>query len=190
MDCVIEVKGVTKRFKEYKALDNVTLNFERGKIHGLIGRNGSGKTVLFKCICGFLRLDEGGNPGRRKENRKRNGISGGSGSDHRISGLSAGIQRISESEFSGGASGERSIKKKYGRCSRGWGWIRTVKNMWGKYSMGMRQRLGIAQAIMEEPHLLILDEPMNGLDNHGVKEVRELLLKLKEEGKNDSSGQP
>ena len=49
--------------------------------------------------------------------------------------------------------------------------------------MGMRQRLGIAQAIMEEPHLLILDEPMNGLDNHGVKEVRELLLKLKEEGK-------
>ena len=101
MDCVIEVKGVTKRFKEYKALDNVTLNFERGKIHGLIGRNGSGKTVLFKCICGFLRLDEG---------------------EILVDGKKIGVFWR--------ASGERSIKKKYGRCSRGWGWIRTVKNMW------------------------------------------------------------
>ena len=107
MDCVIEVKGVTKRFKEYKALDNVTLNFERGKIH-------------------------------KKEIRQV-------------------LKRVGLDPDS--------------------------KKHVGKYSMGMRQRLGIAQAIMEEPHLLILDEPMNGLDNHGVKEVRELLLKLKEEGK-------
>ena len=59
MDNLVEVKSVTKKFKEFKALDEVSLSFERGKIHGIIGRNGSGKTVLFKCICGFLKLDGG-----------------------------------------------------------------------------------------------------------------------------------
>ena len=59
MDNIIEVHNVTKKFKELKALDNISLEFERGKIHGIVGRNGSGKTVLFKCICGFLKMDEG-----------------------------------------------------------------------------------------------------------------------------------
>ena len=59
MELMIEVKNAVKKFKEYRALDDVSLSFEKGKIHGIIGRNGSGKTVLFKCICGFLKLDAG-----------------------------------------------------------------------------------------------------------------------------------
>ena len=59
VDNIVEVKGITKRFKEFVALDNVSVNFERGKIHGVIGRNGSGKTLLFKAICGFLKVNEG-----------------------------------------------------------------------------------------------------------------------------------
>ena len=129
MDCVIEVKGVTKRFKEYKALDNVTLNFERGKIHGLIGRNGSGKTVLFKCICGFLRLDEGEILVDGKKIGKETESPEDLGVIIESPGFLPGYSGYQNLSFLAGIRG-KIHKKKYGRCSRGWGWIRTVKNMW------------------------------------------------------------
>ena len=143
MEEKIRIENVTKKFGSYAALDGISLNFERGKIHGIIGRNGSGKTVLFKCICGFLRVDDGA---------------------VLVDGKQIGKKEINEAIRKVGLDPE-------------------AKKHVGKYSLGMRQRLGIAQAIMEDPSLLILDEPMNGLDNQGVQEMRQLFLKLKDEGK-------
>ena len=142
MEEKIRIENVTKKFGSYAALDGISLSFEKGKIHGMIGRNGSGKTVLFKCICGFLRVDDG-------------------------------------AVFVDG----KQIGKEIDEAIRKVGLDPEAKKHVGKYSLGMRQRLGIAQAIMEEPSLLILDEPMNGLDNQGVQEMRQLFLKLKDEGK-------
>lgn len=182
MENMIVIRNVTKKFQEYKALDDITLTFEKGKIHGVIGRNGSGKTVLFKCICGFLKIDEGEifiegkKLGRDMEAPSDVGViienpgflPGYSGYQN-LSFL-AGIQKkVSRNEII-------EVMKRVGLDAR------SNKHV-GKYSLGMKQRLGIAQAIMEEPSLLILDEPMNGLDNQGVQEVRMLLRELKEEGK-------
>lgn len=182
MDNVIEVKNVTKKFKEYKALDHVSLTFERGKIHGIIGRNGSGKTVLFKCICGFLKTDEG----EILVDGKRIGKDIEAPQDMGViienpGFLPAynGYQNLSFLACIRNKIKKQEILDVIARV----GLDPKSKKHVGKYSMGMRQRLGIAQAIMENPSLLILDEPMNGLDNDGVQDIRELLLKLKAEGK-------
>ncbi|MCD2492185.1 ATP-binding cassette domain-containing protein [Lacrimispora sp. NSJ-141] len=179
---MIEVQSVTKKFKEYKALDQVSLNFEKGKIHGIIGRNGSGKTVLFKCICGFLKTSEGTilvngkQIGKEIESPPNAGIiietpgflSSYSGYQN-LSFLACIRNRIKKEDI-------YRIMEKVGLDPK------SRKHV-GKYSMGMRQRLGIAQAIMEDPDLLILDEPMNGLDNQGVDDMRKLFMELKTNGK-------
>ena len=181
MDNIIEVKNVSKNFRETRALDNISLDFERGKIHGIIGRNGSGKTVLMKCICGFMTPTSGEvlvngekvRPSKAQEN----------------------IGLIIETPgFIGGKSGLRNLQ--YLLRLRGKSDRSTVENAMRavgldpankkpvrKYSLGMRQRLGIAQAIMENPELLILDEPMNGLDNQGVEDMRGLFAELRERGR-------
>ena len=182
MDNLVEVKSVTKKFKEFKALDEVSLSFERGKIHGIIGRNGSGKTVLFKCICGFLKLDggeilvDGKRIGKDIEAPESVGVI--IENPGFLPGYS-GYQNLSFLACIRNKIKKPQIKKVIERV----GLDPESRKHVGKYSMGMRQRLGIAQAIMEDPELLILDEPMNGLDNQGVQDMRELFLKLKEEGK-------
>ena len=182
MENKIEVRHVTKKFGEYKALDDVSLNFETGKIHGIIGRNGSGKTVLFKCICGFLKLTEG----EILVDGKRIGKELETPSDLGViiehPGFLPGYTAYQNLDFLAGIrkkAGKKEILKVIERV----GLDPASKKHVGKYSMGMRQRLGLAQAIMENPSLLILDEPMNGLDNRGVEDMRSLLLGLKEEGK-------
>ncbi len=179
---MIEIRNVTKEFREYKALDDVSLTFEKGKIHGVIGRNGSGKTVLFKCICGFLKADKGEifisgqklgkdieappDVGVIIENP---GFLPGYTGYQNLSFLAGIRKRISKKDI-------ENIMARVGLDAAG-------KKHVGKYSLGMKQRLGIAQAIMENPSLLLLDEPMNGLDNQGVEEIRMLLMKLRDEGK-------
>lgn len=101
---------------------------------------------------------------------------------HRDTGLSSGLQCQTESAVSR-RHPQEDRKKEIDAAIRKVGLDPEAKKHVGKYSLGMRQRLGIAQAIMEEPSLLILDEPMNGLDNQGVQEMRQLFLKLKDEGK-------
>ncbi len=182
MDTKIQINNVTKKFREYKALDDVSLTFEKGRIHGIIGRNGSGKTVLFKCICGFLSVDEGEilvdgkRIGKDIKAPERTGII------IEAPGFLPGFSGYRNLSFLAGIRGEIG-KKEIREAIERVGLDPDSRKHVGKYSMGMRQRLGIAQAIMENPDLLILDEPMNGLDNQGVREVRELLLSLKEEGK-------
>lgn len=182
MNNIIEVGSANKSFKETEALKNVTISFEKGKIHGIIGRNGSGKTVLFKCICGLMRLDsgaitvEGKTLGRDMEIPKRMGII------IEAPGFLPNYSGFKNLKFLAGINqkiGNQEIKEFIQKV----GLDPESKKHVGKYSLGMRQRLGIAQAIMEDPDILIFDEPMNGLDNQGVNEIRQLFLELKEKGK-------
>lgn len=178
-EIMVEVKEVTKKFKENTALDHVSLSFEKGKIHGVIGRNGSGKTVLFKCICGFMVPNSGtilvqGKPVKPSAPQDMGIIIEEPGFINSMSGyknlklLAAVRKTISEEEI-------KEVLKKVGLDP-------DSKKGVGTYSLGMKHRLGIAQAIMEKPPLLLLDEPMNGLDKHGVVEIRKLLRELNEEG--------
>ena len=182
METCIEVQNVVKRFRDHVVLKNVSISFEKGQIHGIVGRNGSGKTVLFKCICGLMHPEEG----VILVNGKRVG---------RDVDMPEDIGAIIEAPgFLPNYSGYKNlrflanIRRKIGK-EEILNVLKTVgldpesRKHVGKYSLGMRQRLGIAQAIMEDPEILILDEPMNGLDNAGVQDIRALLLELKAQGK-------
>ena len=182
MEEKIRIENVTKKFGSYAALDGISLSFEKGKIHGMIGRNGSGKTVLFKCICGFLRVDDGAVLVDGKQIGKEIEAPESIGAIIETPGFLPGYSARQNLQLLAGI--RRKIgKKEIDEAIRKVGLDPEAKKHVGKYSLGMRQRLGIAQTIMEEPSLLILDEPMNGLDNQGVQEMRQLFLKLKEEGK-------
>lgn len=182
MEEKIRIENVTKKFGSYAALDGISLNFEKGKIHGIIGRNGSGKTVLFKCICGFLRVDGGAVLVNGKQIGKEIEAPESIGAIIETPGFLPGYSARQNLQFLAGIRGKIG-KKEIDEAIRKVGLAPEAKKHVGKYSLGMRQRLGIAQAIMEDPSLLILDEPMNGLDNQGVQEMRQLFLKLKDEGK-------
>ena len=182
METCIEVQNVVKRFRDQVVLKNVSISFEKGQIHSIVGRNGSGKTVLFKCICGLMHPEEG----VILVNGKRVG---------RDVDMPEDIGAIIEAPgFLPNYSGYKNlrflanIRRKIGKeeivnVLKTVGLDPESRKHVGKYSLGMRQRLGIAQAIMEDPEILILDEPMNGLDNAGVQDIRALLLELKAQGK-------
>ena len=181
--CVaIKIENINKSFGETVVLSNVNIEFEKGKVHGLIGRNGSGKTMLMKCICGFVPLSSGQIMINGKTLKKDfdmpkdiGVIIETPGFLHNQTGfqnlkLLASIKnRITDAEI------RRAIETV--------GLDADMKKKVGKYSLGMRQRLAIAQAIMENPPILLLDEPFNGLDNDGVEKMRELFLALKAQGK-------
>lgn len=181
-DICISLKNVSKDFGKDRVLKSVTRDFERGKIHGIVGNNGSGKTVMFKCICGFLQPTEG----EVVVDGKRIGVDVDFPEDIGIIIETPGFLP----QYSGLKNLEilASLRKKIGITQitdtiRKVGLDPSMKKSVGKYSLGMRQRLGIAQAIMEDPSLMILDEPMNGLDKHAVKYMRELFLSLKDSGR-------
>ena len=179
---MIELEHLTKSYGRSTVLKDVSLTLDNGVIYGLVGPNGCGKTTLMRCICGFTRPD------------------GGTVTvDGRIIGKdcdfapSTGII-IETPGFLPGYSGRRNLAMLAGISGLATGEridevIRLVgldpdnKKPVGKYSLGMRQRLGIAQAIMEDPAALILDEPFNGLDKDGVRDIHELLKKEKARGK-------
>ena len=178
---IIKVENVSKSFAGRKVLDNVSLTIEQGAICGLIGRNGSGKTVLMKCICGFLTPDSGSIRIRgRLQNRKQD-VSGNMGIIIESPGFLENESAYGNLLYLArlrGLIGQTEVKEAIRRVGLSPDDRKKVK----KYSMGMRQRLGIAQAIMEKPDILLLDEPMNGLDEQGVTDMRTLFLSLKENG--------
>lgn len=178
---MIKIENVTKKFKENTVLNNVSINFEKGKIHGLIGRNGSGKTVLMKCICGFIPVTSGSITVRNKVISKKN-TPENIGLIIETPGFLPNYSGYRNLKFLADISGKAN-KNAIIRSIESVGLDPHSKKHVGKYSLGMRQRLVLAQAIMEDPDLLILDEPMNGLDKDGVKDMRDYLLKLKEQGK-------
>lgn len=179
---VIEVKSVVKRWGNNTVLKSVDLTAERSEIIGIIGHNGSGKTVLMKCICGFITPDSGEITVSGKRLGKDIDIPKNIGLIIETPGFLPNFSGFSNlwqlAKIRGKISKDdvRSVMKTVGLDPN-------EKKHVGKYSLGMRQRLGIAQAIMENPDILILDEPMNGLDKDGVADMRELLLGLKGSGK-------
>ena len=182
MENVITVKNATKKFKEVTVLNNISVDFEKGKVHGLIGRNGSGKTMLMKCICGLVPLTSGEITVNDKVIGKDTDIPKNVGVIIETPGFLLGYSAYSNLKFLA-AINNKIGKEEIMNAIKSVGLDPDDKKKVGKYSLGMRQRLGLAQAIMEDPELLILDEPMNGLDKDGVKDMRKYLLDLKEQGK-------
>ena len=182
MNAIISLREVTKRFRETVALDKVTVDFEAGKIHGIVGRNGSGKTVLMKCVCGLMHQDAGEILVRGQRVGKDVDIPQGIGAIIEAPGFLPNFSGYRILKFLAVIRG--LVVKERGGCALDPARVDpdSPKHV-GKYSLGMRQRLGLAQAILEDPDLLILDEPMNGLDKRGVEEMRRLLLGLRQEGK-------
>jgi ABC-type multidrug transport system, ATPase component len=179
---IIEVENLKKTFQEEEVLKGITCGFEKGKTHAIIGNNGSGKSVFFKCICGFIKPTQGHILVEGKEIGKDIDFPQNIGviierpgflpnlSSYRNLQLLANLRKtVTEKEI-------REAIEKVGLNS-------SSKKAVSKYSMGMKQRLGIAQAIMEDPDILILDEPFNGLDKEGVREIRQIIVELKVAGK-------
>ena len=178
----IRIEHVSKRFGNNVVLQDVSLQCESGKIYGIVGYNGSGKSVLFKCICGFYFADQGDIYIRNQKIGKDTDMI-----------QNAGVI-IEEPSFLKQYSGMHNLELLY-RLNHKKDTVKLKKVMEmvgldpmekkpvGKYSLGMKQRLAIAQAIMEEQDILILDEPMNGLDKEGVAQMRQLFSRMKEEGK-------
>jgi len=178
----IQVEEATKRFKETVVLNCISVDFERGKIHGLVGRNGSGKTMLFKAICGFVPLTAGTIHVEGLQIGKDVDVAPDTGIIIEAPGFLLGYSAMGNLKLLACIK-KKASKERLREVIELVGLDPDNKKHVGKYSMGMRQRLGIAQAIMEDPSLLILDEPFNGLDTQGVEDMRSLLLSLKEEGK-------
>ena len=181
MSILIEIENIYKSFKDENVLRGISYNFDKGKIHGIVAFNVSGKTVLFKCICGFMYPDSG--------TIRVNGKVIGKDVDFPES-----IGAIIETpgfltELNGFQNLRRlaALRNKIGK-SEIYDAMRIVgldpenKKKVRNYSLGMRERLGIAQAIMEQPELLILDEPFNGLDRRMVETVCDLLDSLRRKG--------
>lgn len=179
---IIEIKEVSKSFRGVEVLKNVSMTLESGHIYGFIGHNGSGKTVLLKLICAFLEpttgeiLFNGKNiiknnefpPNTRALIERPTFISELSGKENLD--LLAKIQKkIGEKEV------DNTLEKV--------GLEKDKDKLYYKYSLGMKQKLGIAQVLMEDPQILILDEPFNGLDEESAKNIREILLEEKKKGK-------
>ncbi len=182
MDIAISVQNVIKKFGEETVLKEVSHDFEEGKIHGIVGNNGSGKTVLMKCICGFLLPTKGRIRVRYKQVGKDMDFPEDMGIIIETPGFLPNLSGVKNLEILA------SLKRKIGKETISDTICRVgldpgMKKPVGKYSLGMRQRLGIAQAIMENPSILILDEPLNGLDKTGVKDMRELIKGLRGDGK-------
>lgn len=182
MSNMIEITNLCKSFKDTKVLNDITIKIKKGNIIGIIGRNGSGKTVLFKCICGLISPTKGTVKINNKILGKDIDIPNNIGAIIENPGFLPNYSGFKNLKFL--AMIKNQISNEHIKDT-----IKLVglnpdsKKHVGKYSLGMRQRLGIAQAIMEDPDVLILDEPMNGLDNDGVQDMRKLFLKLKEQGK-------
>ena len=179
--CIIDVHDVSKQFRDALVLDHVNLRVEQGTIVGIIGRNGSGKTVLLKLMCGLLRPTSGTVTVFGEQLGKQRDFSADTG------------LLIETPEFLPYQSAYQSlyalslIRRKVGKeeikaVLRQVGLDPESRKPVGKYSLGMRQRLGIAQALMEQPKLLLLDEPMNGLDSAGAEDFRQLFRCLREQG--------
>lgn len=178
----IEVKNVYKSFGKEQVLKNISLSIPPGSIYGVVGNNGSGKTVLMKCICGFMKCDRGTIWVNGKQIGKQIDFPDHLGVIIETPGFIpnlSGYKNLKILASLKGRIGKQAIRETLHKV----GLNPDMKKPVTKYSLGMRQRLGIAQAIMENPKVLVLDEPFNGLDRHGVVEMRMLLKELKAEGK-------
>lgn len=180
----IVVRHATKKYRIQTALDDVSCDFPSRQIHGIIGRNGSGKTVLLRSLCGYTKLSsgeiliDGKKLGQDMEFPQSMGILIDSPSFIPRFAAKENLQLLMN--ISKRSKEDKAMRIKQAIIQVGL--EEQSRKRVSQYSLGMKQRLGIAQAIMEQPDLLILDEPFNGLDRDGVKSIQELLLKERERG--------
>ncbi len=184
MDYIFRACELTKSYKRHKALNGVTMNIKKGDIYGFVGENGSGKTTIIRVITGLIFPDSGSfelfgvkntSPEILKARKRLGAI------------VEAPSIYLNMSAYDNlkmqanilGSSDENKIKEALSLV--GLSYLENDKKRAGDFSLGMRQRLGIAMALMLDPELLILDEPMNGLDPAGIVEIRELILRLNRE---------
>lgn len=182
MEIVLKTDNLGKKYREFKALNNLNMKIEKGAIYGLIGKNGAGKTTLIRIICGlqeptsgeFCIYGESNNNSAITSVRKRMGAIIETPSI--ITEMTARDNLIEQYKLVGMPSldGIDKLLKLVGLENTG---KKKAKN----FSLGMKQRLGIAIALANNPDFLILDEPINGLDPQGIIEIRELILKLNKE---------
>lgn len=180
MEYVVSTTNLTKQFSKHLAVDHVSLHIKRGEIYGFIGKNGAGKTTFMKMISGLSSPTEGeialfgdtGNERKKHYHRIGNlieapGLYPNMSAYHNLKckALALGIYKDGYIE---------ELLAMVGLADAG-------KKLVQKFSLGMKQRLGIAMSLIGGPDLLILDEPINGLDPQGIAEIREILLKLKDE---------
>ena len=178
----IEIKNVTKKFKSNVVLDNVNLTFESGNIYGLVGRNGSGKSVLLKMICAFYEPTDGEilfdginvikNHDFPKDTRAliENPSFLPDLTGYENLKILADIQRkIGKKEIEQALETVNLLSEKDKKYSQ--------------YSLGMKQKLGLAQVFMEDPQIMILDEPFNGVENKTAEKLRNYLIEEKKKGK-------
>ena len=181
MSDYIQLTNISKTFGKQTVLQPLTMGFEEGMIHGIIGRNGSGKTVLMKMILGILQPTTGTVIVGDKRIGKDVDFPESAGAIIEtiefIPYMSA-YQNLADIAAMRGNLSKTQIKEVLEKVGLG----NVGRKHVSKFSMGMRQRLAIAQAVMESPKLLILDEPMNGMDEKGVEEMRRLILARKAAG--------
>lgn len=179
---MIQVNNLSLTIGKDVILSGINLHIKKGKITGLVGRNGCGKTMLMKCITGFVKPTEGKVIFDRKKIGEDVDFPANTGiiiETPSFVPYYSGLKNLMELA---------SLKKKIGKeeveeVLKQVGLYDDRNKMVRKYSLGMKQRLGIAQALMEKPDTLILDEPMNGLDNECVTLIRSILADLKAQGK-------
>lgn len=182
MEYVLQTKDLKKSYKEFRALDGLSMNVPRGSIYGFVGKNGAGKTTLFRQVCGLQEPTSGeyciyGRSNKDKDiikSRRRMGAVVETPSIYRE--MTAVDNLKEQYRILGCPSFHRipELLKLVGLENTG---RKKAKN----FSLGMRQRLGIAVALAGSPDFLMLDEPINGLDPEGIIEIRELILKLNRE---------
>lgn len=182
MEIVLETNNLEKKYKDFRALNNANIHIEKGAIYGLVGKNGAGKTTLIRIICGLQEPTNGSYIIYGKSNNSNDIIS----ARKRMGAI------IETPSIYGEMTARDNLIEQYklvGMPSfddiddllKLVGLEKTGKKKAKNFSLGMKQRLGIAIAIANHPDFLILDEPINGLDPQGIIEIRELILKLNKE---------
>jgi ABC-2 type transport system ATP-binding protein len=177
----LTANNISRTIKDRLILNKVSLNLRSNNVYGFTGRNGSGKTMLFRALSGLMRIDSGTVTLDGKVLHKDFDILPGLGITIENSGLYSEYTGYKNLKLLAGINKkitDEEIKQALDDVGLDHSDKRTVK----KYSMGMKQRLAVAQAIMERPDVLMLDEPTNGLDESGVKLIRDIILRERERG--------
>ena len=176
---MIKIKNLTKIYDENKILDGISITFEEGKIYGIVGKNGSGKSVLLKTICGFIRPDKGEILFDNINIDKKQIFPPETGAMFENSGFIPNISGLENLKLLASINNiisEEEILKSVDIVNL----KEDINKIYYKYSLGMRKKLGICQAIMENQKYIILDEPFNGIDDESLKKIKIQLNKIKE----------